>query len=95
MVLQLVEQVRDGIAKSSPPSPASSGTGRLFVLRREIYAAVQRAFAQHRILPTGRGVKVHLEVAGGMQVQQPRGPDVHVLELSQGGRRLMDAVALP
>ena len=55
MVLQLVEQVRHGIAKSSPPSPASSGPGRLYVLRREIYAAVQRAFAQHRILPTGRG----------------------------------------
>jgi len=54
--------------------------GRQFVLRREIYAAVQQAFAQHRILPTGRGVKVHLEIAGTTQVHHTRDTEVHVLE---------------
>ena len=53
--------------------------GRQFVLRREIYAAVQRAFAQHRIVPTGRGVTRPLEIAGGTQVRT-RDPEVHVLE---------------
>lgn len=54
--------------------------GRQFVLRREIYAAVQQAFAQHRILPTGRGVKVQVELAGGAPAAQTQGAEVHVLE---------------
>jgi moderate conductance mechanosensitive channel len=54
--------------------------GRQFVLRREIYAAVQQAFAQHGILPTGRGVKVHFELAGGAPATSAPSADIRVLE---------------
>ncbi|MFL5331658.1 MAG: hypothetical protein ACJ8H8_00410 [Geminicoccaceae bacterium] len=54
--------------------------GRQFVLRREIYAAVQQAFAQHGILPTGRGVKVHFEVAGGSPASPSHSAEVRVLD---------------
>ena len=54
--------------------------GRQFVLRREIYAAVQQAFAQHGILPTGRGVNVHFAVAGGALASPSHSAEVRVLE---------------